>query len=400
MLLSVVVLAGLFGCSEEVVRTETREQLHVNETMLGEAGLAYYWHASQQVPLAPGETIDRLILLDENLYVMTDRAALIAVDAAVGKQRWRVTVSLAGRKVYAPSHIDNIPLREEVWTDTVTDPPDAKQFPRINAVVVNDLAHMLLIDRESGKIHRDIKFDRTSATNAGVCDEERFYYPGLDTMCNCVNLMIGQVIWWQSYTGLADVPLRTYAGHVYAGTNAGQMQCMTAGNVGMRKWTLKFDSPVVAPFHVGPKGLFFAVGNQVRAHDAISGVKLWEPVYVDGVIADAMQLSSTTIYQHARGDGLYAINLTSGEVRWHRPGGRKVLAVMDGQAYVLDTDENLHVMNEITGEITATVPMAGFDFFAANTQSPAIYAATRSGQIYCIRKSEAGRLTAEMLQQD
>ncbi|MBS3821298.1 MAG: PQQ-binding-like beta-propeller repeat protein, partial [Phycisphaerae bacterium] len=358
------------------------------------------WYAHQQVPLAPGETIQRLVLLDDNLYVMTDQAALIAVDAAVGKQRWRVTVSLAGRKVYTPSHVDNMPLREEVWTDTVAKAPEAEQFPRINAVAVNDLAHMLLIERESGKIYRDIKFDRTSATNAGVCDEERFYYPGLDNMCNCYNLMLGQVIWWQSYTGLAEVPLRTYAGRVYVGTSDGRMQCMTGGSVGIRKWTLTFDRPILAPFHVGPRGLFFAVGNQVRAHDAISGLKLWEPVYVDGVIEDGMQLSGTTLYQHARGDGLYAINLTNGEVRWHRPGGWMVLAVMDGQAYVLDTDANLHVMNEITGEVTASVPMARFDFFVPNTQSPAIYAATRSGQIYCIRKSDAGRLTAEMLQQD
>ncbi|NBB74536.1 MAG: PQQ-binding-like beta-propeller repeat protein [Bacteroidetes bacterium] len=400
MLLSVVVLAGLFGCSHEVVRTETKAQLHLSETTLGEAGLAYYWYAHQQVPLAPGETIQRLVLLDDNLYVMTDQAALIAVDAAVGKQRWRVTVSLAGRKVYTPSHVDNMPLREEVWTDTVAKAPEAEQFPRINAVAVNDLAHMLLIERESGKIYRDIKFDRTSATNAGVCDEERFYYPGLDNMCNCYNLMLGQVIWWQSYTGLAEVPLRTYAGRVYVGTSDGRMQCMTGGSVGIRKWTLTFDRPILAPFHVGPRGLFFAVGNQVRAHDAISGLKLWEPVYVDGVIEDGMQLSGTTLYQHARGDGLYAINLTNGEVRWHRPGGWMVLAVMDGQAYVLDTDANLHVMNEITGEVTASVPMARFDFFVPNTQSPAIYAATRSGQIYCIRKSDAGRLTAEMLQQD
>jgi hypothetical protein len=71
---------------------------------------------------------------------------------------------------------------------------------------------------------------------------------------------------------------------------------------------------------------------------------------------------------------------------------------MDGQAYVIDTANKLNVVNEITGEVTASLEMMGFDFFVPNTRTPAIYAGSTNGQIYCIRKSDAGQLTAEMLQ--
>jgi outer membrane protein assembly factor BamB len=111
------------------------------------------------------------------------------------------------------------------------------------------------------------------------------------------------------------------------------------------------------------------------------------------------QLSELTIFQYVRQDGLYAVNLANGKVRWKMPEGRKVVAIMKGTVYVLDKNKNLRMVNEITGKGDRYVPLSGFQHYAANVKAPAVYVATDDGEVFCIRKKDAGRLTAEMLRQ-
>ena len=82
------------------------------------------------------------------------------------------------------------------------------------------------------------------------------------------------------------------------------------------------------------------------------------------------------------------------------PDGRTILAVMDGKAYVLDKDKMMHVVDEMTGEVSATVDMAGLDLLLANTTTPAIYGATRDGDVFCYRLTSAGHLTPAMLEEE
>jgi outer membrane protein assembly factor BamB len=348
--------------------------------------------------MARDDAIERIDLLDENLYFATHSGLLIAIDAAVGTERWQRQVSREGREIFAPAHVDALRLRKEVWTDTVNEPPAPSGFDPVDVVAVNDLQHVMVIERRTGEIYRDEPFSFTKATSGGVCDRERFYYPGLNNTCVAKDLMLGEAVWWLSYDGLADVPIRYHADHAFVGTTDGQMKCIAGGPVGEHAWAKTFDGAILTPFHVDARGLFFAAGQQIRGHEPMTGLKLWEPVYVEGTIDGPMQLSQNTLYQYARGDGLYAINFVTGELRWKLPKGRKVLAVMDGMAYIIDENKTLHVTNEITGEVVATALLREFDYFVGNTTAPAIYAATRHGQFFCIRKQDAGRLTPEMMQ--
>ncbi len=401
MLLSAgFVMMMLAGCGHRggnLAPAVTAECICVRESALQEMGLQYYWHGGQRVALSQGDAVKELLLLDEHLYLMTEDSRLLAVDASVGREKWRVAVSLKGNAVYPPTH-QTVQMPPTIWRNTVIDPPAPTEFDPVDATIVNDLAHMLVIDRASGEILRDTEFVQATATAGGVCDRTHFYLPGMPDMLYGIDLTIGQAIWSQPYEGLTTVPIRIYGGRVYVGTIEGQMACFAVGATGQRRWKMDYDSPVLAPFQVEARGLFFATGRTIHALDRLSGMKLWEPVHVDGEIHEAMQLSDTTLYQHAQGDALYAINIATGEIRWQMQKGQTVVAVMDGQAYVVDTDNKLNVVNEITGEVTASLEMTGFDFFAPNTRTPAIYAGSVDGRIYCIRKGDAGQLTAEMLQ--
>lgn len=395
-----LVMAVLGGCGhrgENLAPAVTPECICVRESALQEMGLQYYWHAGQRVALSADDSVKRMLLLDEHLYLMTEKSRLLAVDASVGREKWRVSVSFKDNGVYPPTH-QTLQMSPTVWRNTVMDPPEPTEFKPVDATIINDLAHMLVIDRASGEILRDTEFVQSTATTAGLCDRTHFYLPGMADMLYAIDLTIGQAVWSLAYEGLASVPIRSYGDRVYVGTIEGQMSCFVVGSAGERRWSIDYDSAILAPFTVDARGLFFATGRKIRALDRTTGLSLWEPVHVEGEIHDAMQLSDTTLYQHAQGDGLYAVNLATGDVRWKMENGKTVVAIMDGQAYVIDTANKLNVVNEITGEVTASLEMMGFDFFVPNTRTPAIYAGSTNGQIYCIRKSDAGQLTAEMLQ--
>ena len=79
------------------------------------------------------------------------------------------------------------------------------------------------------------------------------------------------------------------------------------------------------------------------------------------------------------------------------PDGRRVLAVIDEDVYVLDKNKILHVVNETTGEIKVSVSLADFDLFVRNTTAPALFIGTKDGQLRCLRPIDAEPLTAEML---
>jgi len=137
----------------------------------------------------------------------------------------------------------------------------------------------------------------------------------------------------------------------------------------------------------------------VYAFEPYSGRKLWEPFITEGQCKEPIQVSDSTIFQYATNDRLYAINITNGKKRWDMFDGRKVLAVMDGEAFVLDKSNKMLIVDEITGKTKTVVPMTGFDLFLANATAQAIYTATRDGRLFCIRKLKAGHLNPEMLRQ-
>ena len=55
------------------------------------------------------------------------------------------------------------------------------------------------------------------------------------------------------------------------------------------------------------------------------------------------------------------------------------------------------VVDEVLGTVKTSLPLTGWELFAGNTTKPAIYVATKTGKLACIRKLAAGRLTPGLL---
>jgi hypothetical protein len=395
----VVWLLGAGGCRDAQTDLSVRPgpAPRTFEELLADANLQVYWTR----PILEGgrERVERIDLIGENLYFLTNLNCLRAVDAAVGNPRWMAIVGRPRDKVFSPTHFDGLRLTENVGTvENIKTPPPSEEYKTFNAVLVNSTTHLFVVDRASGKVYREHPFSSFLATNTGVTDGMHFYAAGSDRQVYAVNLQTMVNSWGEWIGEMVLSPMAYFGGWLYLGTTDGMMRCADVGDYGKKQWQVKYDGSIGRTVHADARGLFFACEDRrIYGLNTETGGTLWDPVVVQGVPDGPMQVGELTLFQYVRDEGLCAVNLANGTVRWKMPQGRMVLALMNGTAYVLDDAQNLRPVNEVTGQGEQVIPLRGFDFFAANLHAPAIYAADRFGKVVCIRLKSAGRLTPEML---
>ena len=393
-----LVAVFLFGCGGDGgFAPHPPAKTITSEDVLGGADLLYYW--KRQLSLDPGEVVVRMYSIDENLYFLTNQNHLYAIDAAVGNPKWNLPVTQTQDTVFSPTHISNMRLSEKVGTsENIDQPAPPEAFKTFDAVLINSMTRLLVIDRKSGKIFRNIPFAGYVATNQGVSDGTSFYVASDSLLYYGINLESGVNIWWKEMGETIMAPMSFYNGRVYLGTVEGVFRCADVEKFGDKRWQLRLFGPVRRGFHVDARGVFLGCEDRrIYSLDPGSGVKLWDSVSLNGAIASPLHVGELTIFQYAASDGLYAVNLANGKLRWKKPNARRVLGLMDGVVYLLDEQNNLQMVNEITGKSISSVPLSGFDFYADNITAPAIFTARKDGKIFCIRRKSSGRLTAEML---
>ncbi|MBN1556071.1 MAG: PQQ-binding-like beta-propeller repeat protein [Phycisphaerae bacterium] len=370
---------------------------HPQPSDLAPARLQYYW--KREMLLAGGERVTRMYVLEENLYLITNTHCLRAVDAAVGNPKWFVRVGHDTNRIFEPTHVPGMRLPKRIGTiNDIANPETISDFDEFDAVLVNSMTHLMVVDRKNGQTYRDVRFPDRIATDAGVSDGTSFYVGTADKNYCAIKLMPNVLIWKEYLGQNVTAPMAYYNRNIFMSTLDGLFRCAGVEKYGQKQWQRTFDGSIPEKCHVDEKGLFFACNdNRIYAFHPSTGKALWPAVVVKGSVGGPMQMGDKTLFQYIENDGLYAVDVTNGNVRWKMPEGRMVLSIMENVVHVLDAKKKLHLVNEITGKTDVVVPLDGFDFYAPNTRAPAIYTATRSGQLFCIRPTKAGRLTAEML---
>ncbi len=389
-LLIVAACLQLSGCRKKAVQL-----LHPD--VLAKASLQYYWKLP--LDLDRRETIARMFRLDENLYCLTSRNRLITIDAAVGKLKWSHSIADAGHRVFRPTHADKVVLPEKVaGIKEILSPETASEPEPFDALLINTLSHVLVFDRNTGKLYRKIPLG-FAANTAGESDGVYFYVGSARGWYYAVRLREAVKAWWHSAEDMIHVPVKYFDGSIYVADQAGSLIATRTGEVGKKSWTRTFNGSVAGEFHVDKRGCFVSCEDRrVYALDLLTGENLWaQPFVCRGVPQDDIQVAENTIFQFAERDKLYAINLTTGKERWSKAGGRKVLAAFDGEVYLLNVNNTLLIVDEVLGTVKTSLPMTGWEIFAPDLSTPAIYVASRDAEVACIRKIAAGRLTPEML---
>jgi len=373
---------------------------------LGKLQLQYYWQA--RLPLEGAEHVARLYRLDENVYCLTDKNRLFAVDAATSLLKWQHKVADPAQTVLPPAHANGarLPLRVggvKELLSTHAKEQALKEASALDIVAINTLSEVQVLDRQTGRQIRKIPFE-FSANTGGSTDGECFYVGTTDGWYYAIRLFDAIPLWWGKTGDIIMAPPMVHGGYLFVASTDGGLQALAVAERGRRLWqsgdrlTLAMHGPVTAAFHVDDRGCFIPCeDHRVYAYHTASGRPLWEPFTCQGPLRDPIQVGTNTIFQYATGDKLYAINLANGKLRWSLPEGRKVLAVMDNDVYLLDKSGRLLVVDEILGKVKGVLPLAGLELCAGSATAPAVYAATRDGRVVCIRQKSAGHLTVDVL---
>ena len=406
LLLLLAVCLVTVGCppAESTTTNRTRivdpSQQPVHPDVLAKVDLQYYW--TLPLTLNPGERIERLYRLDENLYCITNDNYLIAIDALRGVPKWRYQIADPNSTIFDPVHANEILLTDKpVGIAGVLDPPSVEYVVPFDAVMINTLTHLLVFDRTTGRVVRD-RYDVAfafSANTGGATDGQSFFVGSADGELVAVRPAEAIAAWEVHTDDIITAAPQYFNNHVYAGSEDHKFYAIRLIGRQERIWTQTVGGPITGQFYVSGRGCYVPCEDgRIYAFEPLNGQKLWTPFITRGPCRQPIQVATDTIFQYADDDRLYAIDLMTGQKRWDMPTGRKVLAVMDSKAYVLDDGQALQIVDEMSGQIAAALMMTGFDLFLGNTTAPAIYAATRDGRIYCIRSLDAGHLTAEMLE--
>ena len=368
----------------------------IHPETLRKVGLQYYWHVP--VLLERRETLVALHQLDENVYCLTDRNRLLAISAPTGVPKWSHRLAEAGEAVFRPAHADGVTLPDEVVGigQMLSSSPPAPVEP-YDVVVINTLSSLLVLDRSDGRVIRQVPLV-PAASSGGDTDGVEFFVPTANGVYYGIALAEAVKTWSLSVEAGIAAPLECFAGRLYVASRSGRVHAIRLGVSPEQQWSQRTNGPITAPFHVDPRGCFVGCHDKrIYAYDAYGGRRLWEPFICRSPVQDPIQVGQTSLFQWVRHDQLYAIDLATGRARWSMPEGRLVLAVMEGNVYLLDDRNHLRIVDEMLGRPRSILPMTGFDLFAPNTRTQAIYTATKAGRVCCLRPLNAGHLTVEML---
>jgi outer membrane protein assembly factor BamB len=387
----VALVAGMIGCNGKEVAVTQPE-------VLSGVDLKYHW--TLDLKLDDGVTLERIWQLDEEVYCLSSESVLFCVDAEIGHVRWSMALPDIQANVFPPSHYNGMLMTGNRLTiGQIEDPTRIPRLEPFDAVLITTLSKLLVIDQDSKgdpNVYRNIELD--FAANTGATSDGESAFIG-STQGTCEAILLGPAIprWDLAVRSQIKARPETAARRTYvAGTadSDNTLYCLRSADEYQVMWRQMLPGPVSADLHVDQRGCFVPCQrNVLMAFDTVSGDPLWPAVPMEGVLTRPVQVSAQSVFQYAEYDRFYAINIVDGTTRWTMPEGRTVLAAMDGKIYLLDQADNLRIVDEIMGTPVATLPLSGFDHFVPNTQTPAIFTATRDGRLFCISPSGRGSIT-------
>ena len=373
-----VVLAGCIGIPGGGPKT-------VSEDVLQKVGLTYHWSLSLE--LRAGETIDEIHVVDDTLYCLSNMGRLFSVAAENGHRKWTYDVCAPGQRIYRPIHAPKMLVGGKIsGIKSLLKRDLLSGIDPVNTTIVNTQFNVLVLDRNSGKELRNVKFS-FAANTAGAADDRRFYVGSVEGLVHCFGLQ--EAIQLSSFytADVLSAPVVYYKEHVYAGSEDNTFYAASAGDHIKKEWTRPVSGPITAEFHVDARACFVPCeDNRLYAFRTSDGSDFWDqPFICQGPLRRGVQVTDRTVLQQAAGDKFYAIDLVKGAQRWALPEGLEVLGTSGSLLYVRDVNNNLLVVDEILGDVKSSLPMTGFDLFARNVQSSKIWTATRRGTLFCIR---------------
>lgn len=336
----------------------------VSPELLKHANLKILWE--DKLPIKKSETLDRLLILDNRIYAISDRNYMVSMNRENGNRIFSRIVApaglpITGLKLYGDELV-------YVWGSKLVE------------LDVGTGAELKV---------KDVGFGIAcpAARNSSF-----FYISGVDRRLHAfraddwVNIFEVAAENESMITSiLADETAVVFA------TDAGNIICI-ASNEAKYLWQFDASDAVVGQIVGEGMSLFFASKDTNIYRVDIVGLpqrrQLAWKYQTDGVLEKTPRITQQVVYQYVRGKGVTAIDKETGSFMWLVPGGIDLLAQANSKAYVITKDKTLVVMDNTTAKKLYSVNFAQVSRHAANIVDEKIYIADKRGRIVCLQPVE------------
>jgi outer membrane protein assembly factor BamB len=356
-------VVGAEGSSRWLVLAPRGEAGLVSPELLEHAKLKTVWE--NELPIKKAESLERLLILGNRIYALSDRNYMISLDTEKGNMIFGRTVAPAGFPI----------LGLKLYGDELISIGGSK---------------LVEIDAASGAERRtvDVGFGI-------VCPASRnssyWYVGGVGNRLHVLRAEdTVQVFEVAAENESAITSIAADESFVIFTTDAGNVISITP-NRPRRLWQFDVAGGIAGPIVRDGMSLFFSCKDtNVYRVDMVGllGRRLVWKYQTAGVLEKAPRVTEEVVYQYVRGKGVTAINKESGKFMWSVPGGVDLLAEAISKAYVITKNRTLVVMDNVRAEKLYSVNFAGVARYAANTVDSKIYIADERGRIACIQPVE------------
>jgi len=369
----------------------------VADARLESLGLQRFWEV--RLPLDGDELTERLVRLDDNLYVLTTKNRAIAVHAHTGIIRWSNFVAEEGQTVRGPTHTARHVLFTAPGTVRLLDRESgesASEHRRLSGVVIEtardhvtisigedhgvspgdvlglfrpneigeiegqaldqirivsvrprsargELQHMegSQEPRAGDRVSADIVLPMRqvklpfAASSAAVSDGESIFVGAANQRFYSLNIHGGTVNWQLLTPQTVSASPIVFKDDLYFAGQDGQVVCCTKQEKA-KNWTFQTEAPIFADMVLDAAGLFVASSDRsLYLLDRESGRRKWRERF-DTPLDEAPVVAGERIYQSVPNQGLYALEAKSGRRLWNRPEGGRFLIEIGEDAYILE----------------------------------------------------------------
>lgn len=333
----------------------------ISHTLIREADWTYNWQMN--LPIKENETIDMLMVLDSNLYVMTDTNVLFCIDREKGRVHYVTQLSAGDLPVCKPKYYDR-----KLWF-----------------IVGNE---MLVFDPRIGNITMRQKFQEIG--NTFECGLSRnlthVYVTGSDNRIHAYNVDG----YWHEFAASADndspiisavatdeiVVFATFDGNVIG------MNPLKA-----RKYW-QFDTTGRIRAELVMDGEYVYVGSQDSKLYKLglkTGLLDWPTPFHSGApLRESFVVGQKVLYLYNTLNGLYGVDKETGKAVWQARDGRNMICEAGSKAFVYASPGLIKVMDNNTGAELFSVNAAQVIRYASNTTDDQMYLSDGRGRLMCI----------------
>jgi len=350
-------VSSLGLCEQQSQPPEQQLAPLVAAELLEQARLTILWES--KLALSEPERLQRLFMMGDSVYGLTDRNYLFGLNQKNGKIRFGTSLVSAGLSVLGPQL-----FRDDLF------------FTAGNSLIQ--------INTEFG---RQISSKRLSFTvTAPIARNARhIYVAGSDRRMHIFDANSRL----EEFKVAADndsiiTSILAEDEYVVFSTQEGNIISISPA-APLRNWQFDAAGAISAQLVAdGPAVFVSCQDTTLYKLNARTGRMIWK-FHTGAKLVRPAWVTRKVVYQHARHHGLYAIDKETGKQIWQLADGKDLLTEANQKAYVITGNGTVVVMDNRTGKILDSVSFAGVSRYVSGSSDSLIYIGDDAGRLACLK---------------